>query len=331
MHRHISIIISFILVFVFGSLMWITGVRADSPSGGAPLVIDETTHHLGDQIIPFFDVPAPEGTVYTITFTLPASPAQDSFLRLESYNVQLAAVQLNGVEIGTFPGAWWIGWQPVVLPVPASALQEGGNTLVISSTRFPQWRLFEGWYDDLMFRQIELLASQTLFQDEFDSDNLNPRWDWVDLQEDCSYSLTDKPGFLTVDVSDSTGRENGHDLFWLTNFNAPRLLQPVHSDFLIETKLAADPEYNYQAAGLVVWQDTWHYVRLERNAWWGGSVFGGMHAGLITPWTFRPTQATELDLRLSRVGDTFVGWYREEGASDWTVLGHATAPFRGGG
>lgn len=333
MRGRFSLITSLVLaLLMLGGLMWATGAQAHFQVGGmslpAPLVIDEEAHHLGDQTVSFFDIPAPEGTVYSVTFTLPASAVQDSYLRLETYNVESNnPVQLNGVEIEALPGTWWIGWQPVVFPVPASALQVGENTLVISSVRFAQWQIFEHWYDDLMFRNIELLASQTSFQDEFDSGSLQARWDWVDLQEDCSYNLTDTPGFLTVEVPGSPGKENGHDLFWLINFNAPRLLQPVRGDFLIETRLNVEPQENYQAAGLLVWQDTWHYVRLERNAWGKGGIFGGLHSSQGVPWTFRPTSATQLELRLSRMGNTFTGWYREVGASTWLLLGQATAPF----
>ncbi|MGD9099985.1 MAG: hypothetical protein PVF45_05860, partial [Anaerolineae bacterium] len=328
--HHMTVATLVLTLLVLGSLAWASASAGSTIDGTLllPRVIDEATHHLGDQTINFFDVPEPEGTTYAITFTLPVSAAQDSFLRLQTYNVQFPdPVQLNGVEVGTLPGTWWVGWQPTVLPLPASALQAGENTLTISSTQFAQWDLFEHWHDDFMFRRVELLASQTPFSDEFDE--LNPRWDWVDLLEDCSYGLSEEPGSLTVNVPPSLAWSQGHDLFWLTNFNAPRLLQPIRGDFVIETRLAADPDpwAHYQAAGLVVWQDTWRHVRLERNAWWGGSVYGGVHSSAGAPWTFRPIGATKLELRLSRVGDTFTGWYRPQGAPDWTVLGQATAIF----
>jgi hypothetical protein len=190
--------------------------------------------------------------------------------------------------------------------------------------------LFENWHDDFMFRRVELLAGQAPFVDEFDA-SLNPRWDWVDLLGDCAYSLTEKPGYLTVHAP-SLGTSwwgQGHDLFWLSNFDAPRLLQPIQGDFVLETRLSAasHPQANYQAAGLLAWQDTWHYVRLERNAWWGGSVYGGLHSAEGTPWTFRPVPVSDLDLRLSRVGDTFAAWYRQAGAPAWSELGQATAAF----
>ena len=241
--------------------------------------------------------------MYTVTFALPASAVQDSFLRLETYNVEDAnPVRLNGIELGVLPGTWWIGWQPTVLPVPASALQEGENTLVISSAQFPVWRLFEHGYDDLMFHRLELLAQQVPFSDEFADSSLAPRWDWVDLLGDGSHDLTEEPGYLSTGVPTSTTWHEGHDLFWLANFNAPRLLQPVRGDFQIETKVRVDPQDDYQAAGLLVWQDTWHYVRLERNAWWGGSVFGGLFGGEGPGWGIPLSAGTARKGRQSGLG-----------------------------
>lgn len=320
----------FLALLALGGLAWAVSARAGALSDEAalpvPILIDDVTHHLGDQTVEFFDVPEPEDTVYTATFALPASAVQDSFLRFETYNVQAAnPVRLNGVEVGVLPGTWWIGWQPTVLAVPASTLQEGENTLVISLTQFAQWHLSEHWYDDVQFRHIDLLTSQTPFSDEFD--DLNPRWEWVDLVGNCSYSLTHTLGSLTVNVPGASEWGTGHDLWWLTNYNAPRLLQPVQGDFVIETTVSADPQHNYQAAGLLVWQDTWHHVRLERNPWLGGGIYGSARHGQGPHWAFRPTTATEVNLRVSRVGDTFVGWYREEGASSWTILGQAPAPM----
>ncbi len=332
MVRRIGIVFGTILTLLVFTLLIGSATRdralADQAALPAPLVIDEAAHHLGDQTVALFAVPEPEGTVYTTTFILPATSVRDAFLRLETYNAEYAnPVQLNGIEIGTLPGTWWIGWQPAVISVPAAALREGENTLVISSVRLPQWHLFEHWHDDFMFRRIGLLAGQDPFADAFDDGELPPRWDWVDLQEDCAYDLAEQPGALVVNVPPSEEWQRGHDLFWLANYNAPRLLQPVHGDFQIETRVHVDLQDGYQAAGLLAWQDTWHHVRLERNGWWGGSVLGGVYAGPGPQWTYRVAHSTDLSLRLSRVGNTFLGWYREAGAPDWTSLGQATAPL----
>ena len=198
-----------LLLFALAGVAWAIDLPSHAAARAltlpAPLVIDASTHHLGDQDLASFDVPTPEGTVYTTTFALTSSDVQNSFLRVETYNVEGAhLVQLNGTEIGTLPGTWLTGWQPTVLSVPGTALQAGVNTLVISSTRFSAWQLFELWYDDVMFRQVELLPSQTPFSDEFGGSTLEPRWDWVDLLEDSAYDLTTIPGHLVMDVPTST-------------------------------------------------------------------------------------------------------------------------------
>jgi len=156
MHRYTKPLLS--LFLTFGMLaLFVLSIHAQTLgfSETNPILLDADTHHLGDQTIEFFDISVPEGVVYSINFTLPASAIQDSYLLLETYNVEgVNLVKFNGQEIGFVPGTWWIGWQPVVLPVPGSVLMEGENTLTIISENFPSWRLFEHWYDDFMFRQL---------------------------------------------------------------------------------------------------------------------------------------------------------------------------------
>ena len=130
-----------------------------------------------------------------------------------------------------------------------------------------------------------------------------------------------------MNIPGNTTWKDGHDLFWLFNFNAPRLLQPVKGDFLIETNVSVDTNCNYQAAGLLAWQDTSNHVRLEKNAWWGGSVLGGVRSTQGSPWTYKPIGKNDVTLRMSRIGDTFFGWYHPDDSSDWSVLGQASTPF----
>lgn len=117
MRKYTSILIGLFLTLVtFVGFVCMIGAQAHAQTGVSPVVVYLSTHHLGDQTIDFFDVPAPEGTVYTVDFSLPAHAVQDAFLRLETYNVEVAnSVQVNGVEIGSLPGSWWLGWQPVAL------------------------------------------------------------------------------------------------------------------------------------------------------------------------------------------------------------------------
>lgn len=94
--------------------------------------------------------------------------------------------------------------------------------------------------------------------DNFDNTALNAGWVWIDPKGDSAYSLTDNPGVLRLTVY---GRN--HDLY--QNLNAPRMLQHVNGDFTVTTKVTINPRRNYQAAGLLYWQDENNYVRLERT------------------------------------------------------------------
>lgn len=91
-----------------------------------------------------------------------------------------------------------------------------------------------------------------------------------DLSGDCAFKLADGKFTLTV-----PGSEKPHDLSTeLMSSTAPRVLQPLKGDFVIEVKV--EGEFNpgedstqlsrtgYTGAGLVVFADPKSYVRLER-------------------------------------------------------------------
>ncbi len=104
----------------------------------------------------------------------------------------------------------------------------------------------------------EVVVTFSPFSDEFAATTLDPGWTWLDLHGDCSYNLTENPGYLRIYVP--TG---GHDISpW--DYGAPRVIQPAGGDFTIETRLLFDPAGNSQAAGLLVFKDNDNYMRLER-------------------------------------------------------------------
>ncbi len=146
------------------------------------------------------------------------------------------------------------------------------------------------------------------FSDDFGSPNLNPGWTWVDPIGDSSYSLTANPGHLRLYTPDG-----GHDLY--LNLNAPRMVQQVAGDFVARTKVTIDPQYTYQGAGLLIWQDSSNYIRIERNA--AGIQFAYRIGGTYFDLNPDPyTSQTTVYLQFARTGNTFVASFSNDG-TDW--------------
>ncbi len=98
--------------------------------------------------------------------------------------------------------------------------------------------------------------------------------DWgevVDPDGDCK--VLEAKGRVTITIP-----ATNHDLNPTPRFNnlsAPRILQEVDGDFLLQVKVLAFPRpekgtstkiHSYVAAGLVIWQDSNNFVRLTRSA-----------------------------------------------------------------
>jgi regulation of enolase protein 1 (concanavalin A-like superfamily) len=158
------------------------------------------------------------------------------------------------------------------------------------------------------------------FNDNFQG-TWNDDWGWTDPNNDVTYSLTARSGFLRLTVP------GDNDLAGVANYDAPRLLVPQSGDFTIESLVEFNPTETYQGAGLLVWQDENTFLRLEfgyggmggieKNAVFVKQEEGGL--GLVGSIDLSAT-LNRLELRLQRTGDQFSAWYREVGGT-WQEIG----------
>jgi hypothetical protein len=153
--------------------------------------------------------------------------------------------------------------------------------------------------------------------DEFEDAFLNAGWEWIDPKGDSYFSLTDIPGSLMITVSGPD-----HDLY--ENLNAPRLLQNVQGDFTVTTMVTIYPEYNYQAAGLLYWQDADNYVRLERTLVSGIDLLYRIRGEYKAVEISFFTSPTFLMFEMS--GLTLQGFYSEDG-DNWTSIEPVQVPL----
>ncbi|NTU78486.1 MAG: DUF1349 domain-containing protein [Chloroflexales bacterium] len=155
------------------------------------------------------------------------------------------------------------------------------------------------------------------FCDTFDGSQLNSSWQWVNPLGDATYSLTEQPGDMRLTVP-----RGGYDLY--SNYNAPRLLRSVSGDFTATTKVTIDPTFNYQGAGLLVWQDENNYIRLERTLVSGIDLWyktAGVYAGKEISFNSSNT----VFLRLQRADSTVTAWYSLDN-TNWEYVFAVTNP-----
>lgn len=101
-----------------------------------------------------------------------------------------------------------------------------------------------------------------------------PQWGVVvDPDNDCD---------LTANSFSMRVPPTNHDLNPLRGSAAPRVLRPVDGDFDISVKVTADFKPGttatgkgrpFNGAGILIWQNEYNFLRVERNAWWDGESF----------------------------------------------------------
>jgi regulation of enolase protein 1 (concanavalin A-like superfamily) len=166
---------------------------------------------------------------------------------------------------------------------------------------------------------------QLLFRDEFDAPELRPEWQWHDPVHASSYSLSERPGYLTLRAGQGVGLRPPH------NLNALRMLLEVRGDLALETKMEGDWDEQSGISGLLVWKDALNYLRLFKcsvDRWQHGSVeleatirgeFRHVGRGLL--------RGNGFHLRMERTGDRFIALCSTDGVH-WLTCGQVVLPVK---
>jgi len=157
-------------------------------------------------------------------------------------------------------------------------------------------------------------ADASPHDDEFTASTLDPAWHWVREVPD-HWSLAPAPGYLRIITQVK-------DLFRSSN-NAPVLLQSApYGDFELTTRIVMMATSNCQQGGLIAYGDDDNYVRLtygficfQRNFELGKEVGGDFQAVAVPP-----PAGNSFYLRLVKAGQTYIGYYSQDG-STWTQIG----------
>jgi regulation of enolase protein 1 (concanavalin A-like superfamily) len=167
---------------------------------------------------------------------------------------------------------------------------------------------------------------QLLFRDEFDARELRPEWQWHDPVQASDYSLSERPGRLTLRAGPDV------DLWPPRNLNAPRMLIEVRGDFALEAKMEGDwDQRTLGHSGLLVWKDVLNYVRLDKYV---GSRFHGAAvtlearvAGAYDKFGRGQLRGDTYHFRLERTGDRFVALCSTDGVH-WLTCGYVVLPVK---
>lgn len=159
-----------------------------------------------------------------------------------------------------------------------------------------------------------LLGSNPTFSDEFGSPELDPKFFFdnpAPNPEGQSYSLTENPGFLRMTTTGPT------DLFGSTN-TAPKILENGPAgDFQIVSRVLALPDVGFEHAGVIVIQDSTHWVRLIRDSR-DDSVY--LQEGPDVFVSYVPFSGGDVVLRLTRTGSTYEAAFSPTG-DNFTEVG----------
>lgn len=160
------------------------------------------------------------------------------------------------------------------------------------------------------------------FADHFAQDPVSAGWEWINPAGDCIYELGEE-GSLKINVPP------GHDLWPGSNHHAPRLLQAITDDFIIEARISRGTE-GKKSGGLLIWQDESNYIRFETPAstfsWEDTIYYGASIPGSFIHPGVHPFNAEEAWLRLGRKGDRFTGYVSADG-ENWYRCGWADIPM----
>ena len=169
------------------------------------------------------------------------------------------------------------------------------------------------------------ISSGEGFQDDFVG-QLAEGWTWLG-ENPAKWSLSKVPGSLQIMLADAS-------------FDGPALppnillREPPTGDFEITTSFRFTPTTNFQFAGLVVFQEHGNVLQLGRAfcdvegyCVGDGIYFDNFENGSIPATSPRaPFNGEVTYLRLQRIGNTYTGYYSDDG-ENWTLLGEHFRDF----
>ncbi len=165
---------------------------------------------------------------------------------------------------------------------------------------------------------VQVTNTPQVSSDFSDGLQLGSEWLWIDPLGDSKYSLLDSLGKIRLSTAGAS-----HN-FWGGNFNSPRLMQILTGDFVIETKVNANPITFYQGAGLLIHLDDTRWVKLQVGNLYGKSevyLFENPE-GLVGSI---PLDTDTVSLRMERCGENVIGFVKTNNTV-WQEISRVSFP-----
>ncbi len=172
-----------------------------------------------------------------------------------------------------------------------------------------------------------LASCSSGFSDEFTQSSYDKRWQWL---SDGNSTVRTVQGSLSISASVD------QDLY-AGNTSAPKLLQPIQGNFTVETLVDFTPSHTYQGAGILLWQDSKNFIRLEHGYGDLGAIIleqeiNGSHQKLVSPFSKDaakiPTAAPRVKLRIQRDNAIVSAWWQDpSGDTTWQPVGSTQVAF----
>ena len=287
--------------------------QANFQNAGIVLYLDDGNHlslirakcsvcGIGDGNGIFFDHISGGGFVNP-NYGMAFPPDNETYLKIvKQGNIYTGFVSANGVE-WTLVGSHTLTFTPQYMGLRAS--NNGGGDPINAD-----------------FDYFEYFAYPiNTWGDEFNSEDLDSQWNWIE-EEPTLWSLTANPGYLRLSTMSGAG----------ANF----LVQPMPTgDFVVETHVFAEPLYNFQNAGLILYLADGSHLSLIRakcsfcgvgdgNGIFFDHVSGGEFVNPNYGMAFSPDN--EAYLRIVKHGNVYTGFVSANGV-DWTLVGSHTPAF----
>ena len=107
------------------------------------------------------------------------------------------------------------------------------------------------------------------------------------------------------------------------------LIDAPDGDFELTVKVSGGLNANYESIGLIAFESMGSVVTVERryHPYLGGNIFGlANYSGSYTEPKVADTQtAVNAYLKMVKSGDVFTGYYKYEGAAEWTLISSITS------
>jgi regulation of enolase protein 1 (concanavalin A-like superfamily) len=167
----------------------------------------------------------------------------------------------------------------------------------------------------ILFYSVSCASAAVGSSDEFTSATMNSFWSTAGSGT-ATFSLTANPGYMRITCPANLDIGGSND-------NAPQLLQTVTGDFAVTTKVTGVWTAAGTHAGLIVWKDSTHFMRVEvRDT--NKVQIGGKNGGtFVSTSALMGSAVNPVYLKLDKTGTTITGYWSSDGVT-WTNFGSFT-------